>query len=760
MSVVVVGGLPFGIPKPLLRAATLFSLGVILACSSDPRTPAPPVSDPAVFVCEAGADFDHDGEITTPCRPVSPPCSPGQLETRAPTVDWDRQCSDCRAGQYCDGHSFFERCSDGTFDHDSDAGTPCEPASECPVGTYIDGPSFEDRDQTCEPCVAGQVCTRVNQTRPPPSCEGSFDHDLDPSTACEPLRTCDVGSYIAEQSTSTSDRGCAPCPALLSSAQENSAHCDRVTTPVAVSSLATAGRHICAIWESNGETECWGDNARGQAHAPDLEMTRLWAGWRASCGARADNGQLICWGYDESGLVSNVPNVVPSDVAIGPTTACLIEADTQYVQCWGEDDHGQASPEPRLTLLDIDVGSDYACGIRSDDGSIVCWGNVPFDSVPTGVFDEVALPSHPWEQACALSRSDGFPVCWGDEQSTVVEDPARVHSLQIVNLGTVCGISDEQGGLLCWPSPFPHSPFRYEQFPGVAVESFEASSAATCIIEKGTGRPHCGDPPSLERAWLPGHSLRDGGHLAITGSDNNMCLQFADESWHCYRGAYGPPSNVAFRYVSSARYHGCGIEAETGYVRCWGDREEHIAVPTDKRFVKVATSANGTCVVDESQTVSCFGPLYEDTPAVPMTHIAMGNFAACGVADDRIRCWGSDEDIVGKAPMGSFVDVFVGHRMACAIRQADRTAVCWGSEPHEPPAGVPFSTIAPRIPRSCGLRVDNREIECWGRPVLEFVFDNPLGPFLGMTALHNPAWCALRSGTGELVCWGDIKFGE
>jgi len=194
-------------------------------------------------------------------------------------------------------------------------------------------------------------------------------------------------------------------------------------TAVAVS----AGHgHTCAVLD-NGDLKCWGSDEYGQlgdggtthtsstyttapsSTAIDLGTGRtavaVSAGKYHTC-AILDNGDLKCWGRDNSGQLGNGvtstdPTSPPSSainlgsgrtaaaVAAGNFHTCAI-LDNGDLKCWGSDNYGQLGvgggtggtstlPSTAIdlgtgrTAVAMSAGAEHTCAIL-DNGDVKCWG--------------------------------------------------------------------------------------------------------------------------------------------------------------------------------------------------------------------------------------------------------------------------------------------------------------------------------------------------------------------------------------------------
>ena len=244
------------------------------------------------------------------------------------------------------------------------------------------------------------------------------------------------------------------------------------------------------------------------------------------------------------------------------------------------------------------------------------------------------------------------------------------------------------------------------------------------------------DAPRFERrpgtAIVAGqwHScVLDAGHLSCWGQNDKGQLGVGDTTNRSKIVAVAP--GRSFAEVCGGEAHGCGLEASTGAVLCWGD------------------DANGQ-LGDPSLTVSLV------PKAVPLgagaIALGCGYQHTCAVLEDgSLQCWGANpESQLGRGtnsareatPMPvaggktDWVRVAAGQAHTCAIR-GDGSLWCWGrnssgecAQPTAPPGDQQH------VPIRVGTDVD------WVRVVAA-----------------QDATCALRT-DDSLWCWGDNAFGN
>lgn len=124
-------------------------------------------------------------------------------------------------------------CDDGTFDHDGNAATACQPWSDCPQGSSVaeTGTGTSDREcrycaqehfssesnsenctawEDCEPGQMVMVAGSYTSDRVCQSCpDGTFS--TLPNSTCEGWTTCSEGTYVGTVGDADSDRSCSPC---------------------------------------------------------------------------------------------------------------------------------------------------------------------------------------------------------------------------------------------------------------------------------------------------------------------------------------------------------------------------------------------------------------------------------------------------------------------------------------------------------------------------------------------------------------------
>ena len=257
--------------------------------------------------------------------------------------------------------------------------------------------------------------------------------------------------------------------------------------------------------------------------APDAEI--LSAGAGHSCGLWPD-GEVVCWGNDESGQSSPPPGERFASISVGSGHTCGLRADGRAV-CWGWNDGGQATPPEDERFISISAGSHHTCGLR-EDGVAVCWG---------------------W--------NDGGQATPPEDERFVVVDAGSSHT---------CGLR-EDGAAVCWGSDShgASSPPEGDRFVAIS-----AGDDHTCGL-RADGETWCWG--LLGKGWDRRPRPTGDRFVAITAGDHHVCGLRGDGSAVCWGddqyGQSTPPESERFVAIAGGEFHTCGMRAD-GEAVCWG----------------------------------------------------------------------------------------------------------------------------------------------------------------------------------------------
>ncbi len=216
-------------------------------------------------------------------------------------------------------------------------------------------------------------------------------------------------------------------------------------------------------------------------------------------------------------------------------------------------------------------------------------------------------------------------------------------------------------------------------------------------------------------------------------------------------------------------------------VYCWGEYAG--AMPPTKLFTNVVDlpRMNGwtTCVLRDGGELCCY-TTYDDLTEAPhcqptsFVDIEVSYGELCGHHADRsIECWQYHDSetpspsTVLPTPAGTFGELAIGARQACAIRDSDGAVLCWRMTTDAAaaaPSVVPLEGVnhlAARYDTACATTTSG-EVYCWGgdEPVPG---GHPGGMVQRVEGVTDAAFarpeCVLHR-DGGLSCWGSLFWGE
>ncbi len=532
--------------------------------------------------------------------------------------------------------------------------------------------------------------------------------------------------------------------------------------------------HTCALTDA-GEVLCWGTDSGGQlgngagvtdselpmqvldttGSAPLTGVVQIAAGGDDTC-AVTDAKELLCWGYDTSGVLGNGPG------------------GGQHLPGFVLSEDGSA----HLTgVVQVSANSEHTCAV-TEQGAALCWGS-DFDSklgnggsevdshLPvlvrntddTGSLENVTQITTGGSHACAVIAT-GEALCWGR-----------------------AGISGVLGnGLALSVSPIP-----------TFVVGSDETSHLTGIsrIESGYNSVHTCVLTNDSEIFCWGEDI--SGQLGNGGSAVNSTSPVS------VLDATGEANLSGVVQVVAGNDYSCAL-LTSGQVSCWGGNS----------YGQLGHGEDAD--IPSAIPVTVLDPSGGSTPLSNVTQIAAGDSHACAVlGDGRVVCWGNDADAQlgddsvaapftrtpvyvlnesGNGPLTSITQVTAGLRHTCALKE-DGTILCWGANDFGSlgngspgvPSSLPWpvSNITGGVTQidagavhTCAL-MDTGEVQCWGSdssgelgngaggntstPGFVLKVSGP-GNLSNITqiAAGDAHTCALF-GTGEMTCWGSDNLG-
>lgn len=230
----------------------------------------------------------------------------------------------------------------------------------------------------------------------------------------------------------------------------------------------------------------------------------------------------------------------------------------------------------------VAVGGDVICGLI--DGDVLCDG---LDAVE-GEYTDLWVAST-GKTVCAAS-AEGLS-CWGDDlEGVVAEAPALVPADLVLGAWHGCGL--DQGQVSCWGSDLHGQRIEGDSFLRIA----------------------------------------SGPHAICAATEDALVCAGAD-----FNGQSSPPEGV-FDHHDVSGTQGCGLQAESNELVCWGDVQGFLP-EFDTHQDQVAVGNTFGCALASQGLLTCWGDIAAP-PSWTWTELHAGDTVACALASDGLRmCW-------------------------------------------------------------------------------------------------------------------------
>ncbi len=263
---------------------------------------------------------------------------------------------------------------------------------------------------------------------------------------------------------------------------------DGTTVLDAVTEIASAGRHTCAV--DSGSVYCWGLNLAGQSGVDPISgglvlyvtqvaglppgATHVAASDEHSC-AIVDGGEVWCWGGGNEGELGDglstsghtpvQAGVIDdaTDIAVGRRHSCAITGSGS-VMCWGISSYaggGGLTTSPSTVsgisnAVELTAGETHTCA-RLADGTVTCWGSNSGGELGDGTATTQVLPVTVLGVSGALRIGGGNAtcvttttntVCWGRNDAGVLGAFPFLRSPEAVALGAAVRVDLDIDGVV------------------------------------------------------------------------------------------------------------------------------------------------------------------------------------------------------------------------------------------------------------------------------------------------------------------------
>ncbi|CAM9237682.1 unnamed protein product [Hapterophycus canaliculatus] len=141
-----------------------------------------------------------------------------------------------------------------------------------------------------------------------------------------------------------------------------------------------AGKDNSCGLRPNGQVDCWGGNKMGQSNPPrDVQFRQISASKsRHVCGLTLDRG-IQCWGRGMRGETQFRAGPW-HQVTCGKWTTCGIRAKDGGIECWGMNNVDKSD----VSYEEVSSADYHTCAV-SEYGEVECWGNaMRAEQVPDG----------------------------------------------------------------------------------------------------------------------------------------------------------------------------------------------------------------------------------------------------------------------------------------------------------------------------------------------------------------------------------------
>src|SRR3989339_795521 len=391
-------------------------------------------------------------------------------------------------------------------------------------------------------------------------------------------------------------------------------------------SISAGYQHSCGIRANDSRVLCWGEGAFGRqgdgSTADNLVPTltsdisnysSVSAGYLHTCGIRANDSRVLCWGNSANGKLGDEQNGVyvlnpnlTTDISaylmitVGYDHTCGIRANDLRVLCWGDSANGKLGDgqtttdrtSPYLTTdssaySSVSAGIFHTCGIRANDSRVLCWGASLYGRLGDGqngvdvlnpnlTTDTSAYSSISagYEHTCGIRASDGRVLCWGESASYQLGDGQNTLDRNVSTLTT--DISPYKKGFTqgneTLVSILSSSNLHAGEIWKLSCRAYDFTSYSSWM--NSSIITILGGPPTMATVKINStvNTKNDSIYGYCNGTDKESDDLAYQYQW--YNGSTVYFNGTLFKEgsISAGNYHTCGIRANDSRVLCWGGR--------------------------------------------------------------------------------------------------------------------------------------------------------------------------------------------
>ena len=296
-------------------------------------------------------------------------------------------------------------------------------------------------------------------------------------------------------------------------------------------------------------------------------------------------------------------------------------------------------------------------------------------------------------------ESDTGEESGGDTETGTVDSGPVEGPWSEVSLHLFACVVNGAGGLVCFDDPTPD--MGGVPPPWGPYQAFDVGQEPITCVVSWAGATSCYVDPDAHN-WCNLELTPTEVMTTVSVGATGACGLSSDGvpvCWGCDPIVSDAPREGGFLSVDVGYNHACGIDSAE-HIRCWGtDNGYDELSPPGGSFASVSTGSAAACAVSTGGEVTCWGNVQDDlvdeTPSELATKVSFSRDWACAILlDGELTCWGVGvdkyptdwESVV--LPTGPFVDLSVGHILACGVRE-DGTLACFRDN------GEPFTDGVP-----------------------------------------------------------------
>src|SRR3989339_699795 len=491
-------------------------------------------------------------------------------------------------------------------------------------------------------------------------------------------------------------------------------------------SISAGYFYTCGIRANDSRVLCWGSGLWGKLgdgsttnHSePNLttdnsSYTKIYVGYYHTCGIRANDSRVLCWGQGHYGQLGDGQNTtdysnprVTTDsspyisISAGYLHTCGIRTNDSRVLCWGAGDYGILGDgqnttdrySPYLTTdtsayKSVSIGRFHTCGIRANDSRVLCWGDSAngklgdgqvtidrFEPYPTTDTSAYAQVETTYDHTCGIRANDSRALCWGDNSNgNLGTGNYNPHTSPYLTTDTSPygrGFSSSEEILV---SILGNAYINAGQNWSLGCRSYDFTDYSSWM---NSSILTINFPPVIQTVKTNSTTNKSNenikGYCNATDTDGNDLIY--NYTW--YNGSTAYINGTLFKEgtISAGYGHSCGIRANDSRVLCWG------------------AGSNGR-QGDGQVTDNLIPTLTTDISAYSSVS-AGGYFHTCGIRanDSRVLCWGdSAYGQIGDGQIttdrtspylttdsSAYLSISAGDFHTCGIRANDSRVLCWG----------------------------------------------------------------------------------